>query len=76
MKLLDVQFGLLPTTAPDDRSSLGVHLHHVQLGTLTRPTEDPPEDHADIAHQVHGVVMYDNHPRQIECFGELRLGRF
>ena len=74
MELLDIVLGLFPAATPDDRAPLGMDFHHVPLGALPRPSEDPAEYHRDIAHEIHRIVVHHNKPREIEILRQLGLG--
>ena len=64
--MLDIQLGLLAGAAPDDRASAFVDFHHVAFGFFAGKSKDSAEDHGDIAHEVHRVVVNHNIPDGIE----------
>lgn len=73
MELLDVELGALAHSAPHDGASALVHFHHVLFGLLAGKSEDALEDHGDIGHQIHGIVVHHHLPGQINLIGRFRF---
>ncbi len=66
VQLFDIGFGTFARAGPDDGASLLVDFHHVLFGALARKTEDLAEYQGDVTHQVHGVIVHDDVPRDID----------
>ncbi len=73
MQLLDVKLGSFPHATPQDGPSKLVDLQHVLLRIFFRQAEDFLENHRDITHQVHRVIVNDDLPGNIEFFGGTRF---
>ncbi len=73
MQLLNVKFGPFPHAAPQNGTSKLVDFQHVLLGFFFRQAEDLLENHRDITHQVHRIIVNDDLPGQIEFFGGMRF---
>jgi hypothetical protein len=66
MKLLDVEFRPLAGTAPNNGTAFLVDFHHMTPGFFPGVTKDQAEHMCDITHKIHGVIVDDNIPRQIQ----------
>ena len=75
MELLDVVLRLLAPATPDNGTAVAMNFHHVLFRALAVPAKDPAEDHRDVAHQVHRIIVNDDQPREIKRLGEACLRR-
>jgi len=75
VELLHIEFPLLPGSAPDNGSPLGVHLQHVAFRAFAVPAKDTAENHRDIAHQIYRIIVHDDQPGMIERILLLGLRR-
>src|SRR6476661_6036225 len=73
MQLLDVKFRPFTRTGPNNRAPLVMDLQHMLLGFGFGESKNPLKNHGHVAHQIHGIIVYDNVPRSSERRLNLRF---
>ena len=71
MELFDEEFGAFLGASPDDGAAELVDFEHMFFGARFGEAEDFLEDLGDVGHEIDGVVVDDDIPRETEIgFGE------
>ena len=65
MELLDDGLRALAFPVPDEGSAFVMHLEHVLGRFVPRETHDPLEDHGDVGHEIHGIIVHHDIPRSV-----------
>ena len=68
MELLHVKFGAFAHSAPQNRSAFLMNFQHVPLSFFSRITKHALENHCDVGHEIHRIVVHHDLPRHIEFF--------
>lgn len=73
LELFDVQLRLLAGPGPDDAFSFLMDIQHHLFRALAAVSENAPDDHGDVGHQIDRVIENDDMPRLVEVGAFLLL---
>ncbi len=57
-----MELRFLPLTGPYNAPAFVMHFEHVAAGAFQGEAEQPLEDHGHVGHEIHGIVVNNDHP--------------
>ena len=66
MQLFDDGLRTFARTGPNEGSAFVMHFQHVPGRFVRRKTHDALEDHGDVGHQIHGIIVHHDIPGRVD----------